>query len=228
MPAGRFPCWDEPARKAVFGCHARRPRAAAAISNTAECRRATGDGRRTVRFADTIPMSTYLVAFVVGPLEVTEPVDVERHAALRVVYPPGSGHLTRFALEAGAFSLDFFADYYGIAYPATSSTWSRSPTSRSARWRTWARHVPRDAAAGRPERRHPGRAAAGRRRGRPRDRPHVVRRPRDDALVERHLAERGVRHVHGDAEPPMRSSRTGTGGPTSASSRLGGVRHRLA
>ena len=36
------------------------------------------------------------------------------------------------------------------------------------------------------------------RRDHPRARPHVVRRPRDDELVERHLAERGVRHVHGD------------------------------
>ena len=36
-----------------------------------------------------------------------------------------------------------------------------------------------------------------RRRRRPRAGPHVVRRSRHDALVERHLAERGVRHVHG-------------------------------
>ena len=41
-----------------------------AISNGAE-RRATElpGGKRRVEFADTIPMSTYLVAFVVGPLE---------------------------------------------------------------------------------------------------------------------------------------------------------------
>ena len=61
-------------------------------------------------------MSTYLVAFVVGPLEATEPVTVDG-TPLRVVYPPGKGHLTGFALEVGAFALEFFADYYGIAYP---------------------------------------------------------------------------------------------------------------
>ena len=69
-----------------------------------------------VRFADTMQMSTYLVAFVVGPLEVTAPVDVDG-TPLRVVHPPGKGHLTAFALEVGAFALAFFADYYGIAYP---------------------------------------------------------------------------------------------------------------
>ena len=40
-------------------------------------------------FADTIAMSTYLVAFIVGPLEVTEPVDVDGPAAGRV--PAGQG-----------------------------------------------------------------------------------------------------------------------------------------
>ena len=40
------------------------------------------------------------------------------------------------------------------------------------------------------------RAARRGRDGRARARAHVVRRPRDDALVERHLAERGLRDLH--------------------------------
>ena len=35
------------------------------------------NGKREVRFADTMVMSTYLVAFVVGPLVATDPVDVD-------------------------------------------------------------------------------------------------------------------------------------------------------
>jgi len=112
-----FPCWDEPARKAVFSVALVVPEALAAFSNAAEVSsEPTGDGRRTVRFADTMVMSTYLVAFIVGPLEVTDPVDVDG-TPLRVVYPPGKGHLTDFALEAGAFALRHLAGYYGIAYP---------------------------------------------------------------------------------------------------------------
>jgi puromycin-sensitive aminopeptidase len=61
-------------------------------------------------------MSTYLVAFVVGPLAVTEPVDV-RGTPLRVVHVPGKEDLTPFALEVGAFCLQWFADWYGIPYP---------------------------------------------------------------------------------------------------------------
>jgi puromycin-sensitive aminopeptidase len=75
------------------------------------------DGRRRIRFADTMPMSTYVVAFIVGPLEATEPVDVGG-VPLRVVHTPGRGHLAQFALDAGAFALTYFTDYYGIPYPA--------------------------------------------------------------------------------------------------------------
>ena len=62
-------------------------------------------------------MSTYLVAFVVGPLEATEPVDVDG-VPLRIVHPPGKAHLTPFALEVGAHALRFFTEYFGIPYPA--------------------------------------------------------------------------------------------------------------
>ncbi len=88
-----------------------------AISNGPEIQREdTDDGRVRIRFDDTMVMSTYLVAFVVGPLEVTEPVDVDG-VPLRIVHLPGKGHLTGFALEVGAFCLRYFAEYYGIPYP---------------------------------------------------------------------------------------------------------------
>ncbi|MBA3606464.1 MAG: ERAP1-like C-terminal domain-containing protein [Acidimicrobiia bacterium] len=61
-------------------------------------------------------MSTYLVAFVVGPLEATAPVDVGG-IPLRIVHVPGKGHLTAMGLDIGAFALSWFQDYYGIPYP---------------------------------------------------------------------------------------------------------------
>ena len=112
-----FPCWDEPDLKAVFEITLVVAEDLLAISNAAEVERsATGDGRVAVRFAETIPMSTYLVAFVVGPLEVTDPIDVDG-VPLRVVHVPGKAHLAPFALDVGAFCLRWFADWYGIPYP---------------------------------------------------------------------------------------------------------------
>ena len=112
-----FPCFDEPDRKAVFSVTLDVPAGLAAYSNGPEVDDSPlpGGGRR-IRFGDTIPMSTYLVAFVVGPLVATEPVDV-RGTPVRIVHVPGKAHLTAFALEAAAHSLEFFAQWFGIEYP---------------------------------------------------------------------------------------------------------------
>jgi puromycin-sensitive aminopeptidase len=69
-----------------------------------------------VTFAETMKMSTYLVAFVVGPFEATEPIDVDG-VPLRVIAPKGKEHLTAFALECGEFCLRYLAEYYDIPYP---------------------------------------------------------------------------------------------------------------
>ncbi|MGD0882216.1 MAG: M1 family metallopeptidase [Acidimicrobiales bacterium] len=112
-----FPCFDEPEFKATFEITLVVDDALAAYSNYPVVEETPEPGgRRRVHFAPTMVMSTYLVAFVVGPLEHTEAVDVDG-VPLRVVHPLGKGHLTAFALEVGAHALRFFADYFGIAYP---------------------------------------------------------------------------------------------------------------
>ena len=113
-----FPCFDEPAMKASFDVTLTVPADLFAASNGPIVSETTSeDGtERTVKFGTTIKMSTYLVAFIVGPFEATEPVDVDG-VPLRVIHPIGKGHLTPFALESGAFSLKYFNDYYGIPYP---------------------------------------------------------------------------------------------------------------
>ena len=111
-----FPCWDEPSFKAVFAVTLAIDPALTAVSNTAIVSESREDGRKIVRFADSIKMSTYLVAFVVGELEATDAVMVRR-TPLRVWCVPGKKHLARFGQEIGAASLAFFEDYYGLPYP---------------------------------------------------------------------------------------------------------------
>ncbi|HKX75018.1 MAG TPA: M1 family metallopeptidase [Acidimicrobiia bacterium] len=112
-----FPCWDEPDLKAVFSVTLVVPEDLMAISNTAEVERnPAGPGKVAVRFADTMVMSTYLVAFVVGPFEATEAVEVDG-VPVRIVTPRGKLHLSEFALECARFCLSYFRDYYGIPYP---------------------------------------------------------------------------------------------------------------
>ncbi len=112
-----FPCWDEPDLKATFGVKLVVDEGLMAVSNASETDRTTLDnGKVEVTFADTMKMSTYLVAFIVGELVATDPVDVDG-TPLRIIAPPGNEHLTDFALDMGAHALRFFSEYYDIPYP---------------------------------------------------------------------------------------------------------------
>ena len=112
-----FPCWDEPAFKATYQVNLTIPSHLAAYSNSSVASETDlGNGQRTVSFSKTMKMSTYLVAFIVGPFEASEPIDV-RGTPVRAIYPLGKGHLARYALEVVEHALTFFSDYFAIPYP---------------------------------------------------------------------------------------------------------------
>ncbi len=111
-----FPCWDEPDFKAVFATTLIFDPALTAVSNTRIVSQTVDGGKKVFRFADTIPMSTYLVAFVVGRLEASSAAMVGT-TPLRLWTIPGKQSLTAFGQEIAVASLGFFEDYYGIPYP---------------------------------------------------------------------------------------------------------------
>ncbi len=116
-----FPCFDEPDFKAIFGVtlvvreHLTALSCGELLSIDPTKSPPAESGYNSYRFADTMVMSTYLLAFIVGELEATEPVDVGG-VPLRIVHVPGKSHLTKFAIEVGSFALSWLVDYYGIAY----------------------------------------------------------------------------------------------------------------
>ncbi|MCP3998864.1 MAG: M1 family metallopeptidase [bacterium] len=112
-----FPCWDEPDLKAVFGVTLVVDEGLVAVSNASEVSAVpTGGGKIAHKYADTMKMATYLVAFIVGDFEISGPVDAGG-VPLRVLHTQGKGDLAEFALEAGSFALQYLADYYDIPYP---------------------------------------------------------------------------------------------------------------
>ncbi len=111
-----FPCWDEPDFKAVFATTLVIDPGLTAVSNTSIASESIEAGKKVVRFADSITMSTYLVAFIVGEIEATAPVFVGK-TPLRLWTVPGKQPLTPFGHEIAVASLKFFEDYYGIPYP---------------------------------------------------------------------------------------------------------------
>ena len=155
-----------------------------------------GDGRVRVRFGDTIKMSTYLVAFVVGRLECSDR-STSTGSRCGSCTSPGVATSTTFALEVGAFALALLRRLLRHPVPRREARPGRASRLRVRRdGEPRLRDVPRVALLVDPSSRR-RRGGAGRAHDRARDRAHVVRRPRHDEVVERHLAERSVRDVHG-------------------------------
>merc|ERR1712166_219209 len=112
-----FPCWDEPARKAVFAITLTVPSAMAAVSNMPELEAGSVSAtKRRYKFADTPIMSTYLVAWCVGEFDFIQDQS-SRGVVIRVYTPPGKVEQGRFALDAACKTLDFYEEYFGIEYP---------------------------------------------------------------------------------------------------------------
>ena len=112
-----FPCWDEPAQKAVFDVTLVFDDSLQAVSNTPIVEETVpAPGLRSVRFGETPIMSTYLLAFVVGDI-----VSVEAPAAngttVGVWTTRGKENQAGFALDTSVKLLGYFNDYFGIPYP---------------------------------------------------------------------------------------------------------------
>jgi puromycin-sensitive aminopeptidase len=112
-----MPCFDEPGMKARFHVAVTARQGDTVLSNAPVAReQALPDGRRVVHFEPTPPLSTYLLALAVGPLEASEARHVGR-TPIRVWHVPGRSQLAAFGLEAGAEALARLEDYFGIPYP---------------------------------------------------------------------------------------------------------------
>ena len=113
-----FPCFDEPEFKARFALELTHEAGLAAIANGAvEQTEVIGPDRVCTTFTETPPISTYLVAFTVGPYESTEEARTPTGIPVRVWLPSGLGHQGVYARDAHVRSVEWLANYTGIPYP---------------------------------------------------------------------------------------------------------------
>jgi aminopeptidase N len=113
-----FPCWDEPARKAVFGVTLVTPSNLVAFSNMPEKTSKTlpGGKLRETTYLDSPKMSSYLLAFCVGEFDYVQ-AQTEHGVLVRVYTPPGKSDSGMFALDCAVKSLDAYDDFFGTPYP---------------------------------------------------------------------------------------------------------------
>jgi puromycin-sensitive aminopeptidase len=113
-----FPCFDEPAFKAIWRLSVSGvPEGAVALSNGVATRdEADGRGTRRVTFAATPPLSSYLVALIVGPI-VPSAVARIREVPICTWTTADKRHLAAFAQETASAVLPRLEDYFGLPYP---------------------------------------------------------------------------------------------------------------
>jgi aminopeptidase N len=110
-----FPCWDEPVFRARFQLTAVVPENWLAVSNMPIENEKKITGGKEVRFTATPPMSSYLNVFVAGELDFIE--SPSGPTQLRVIATKGKAEMGRYALEATSQILQYYNDYFGVAYP---------------------------------------------------------------------------------------------------------------
>jgi len=114
-----FPCFDEPGFKTPWQLTLRVPRDLVALSNTRVLSETSGDdGFKTVRFEETRPLPTYLVAFAVGPWEMVDVGSVGIHPTpTRIVVPRGRFADTGFPASAYPELFAQLEKWFDIPYP---------------------------------------------------------------------------------------------------------------
>uniref|UniRef100_A0A3B1ID17 Aminopeptidase n=1 Tax=Astyanax mexicanus TaxID=7994 RepID=A0A3B1ID17_ASTMX len=110
-----FPCFDEPAMKAVFHMTLIHPSGTVALSNGTKTITLRNQNVLQTKFKPTLKMSTYLVAFVVSEYSSIRTV---RIWARRTAIEAGHGD---YALSITGRILDFFQSYYNSKYPLPKS-----------------------------------------------------------------------------------------------------------
>ena len=112
-----FPCWDEPARKAVFRLTIEVDAGLSVLSNMPKTDSTIlQGGKKRVYFPYTPQMSTYLLAFIIGELDYVQKFTKDR-VAVRVYTMPGKSAEGNFALDVAVKTLEFYDEYFDVRYP---------------------------------------------------------------------------------------------------------------
>jgi glutamyl aminopeptidase len=133
-----FPCFDEPELKANFSLSIVREPHQRALFNTEKIgERDFERGRLKVdKFATTVMMSTYLVAFVV--CDFANNTAVTSSGIQVSIYAPAELiDQTDYALYIAKNTLEFYETYYGIKYPLTKSDHIAIPDFSAGAMENW-------------------------------------------------------------------------------------------
>ena len=119
-----FPSFDEPRFKTPFDIAITTRKTDAVVTNTLPVKEEdAGNGLKKTVFATTAPLPTYLIAFAVGPYDVTTGPTIPPWKArtnaipLRGITVDGKGDRVRYALEQTPMLVRYLEDYFAAPFP---------------------------------------------------------------------------------------------------------------
>ncbi len=119
-----FPSFDEPGFKTPFDISLTIPDHAVGVANTRQVsEKPAGKGWKTLTFAPTQPLPSYLVAFAVGPWSIANAPDIAPDAyrstplPLRGIAPAGQAQRMKRVLGETPSIIHALENYYGFGYP---------------------------------------------------------------------------------------------------------------
>ncbi|KAG7696028.1 hypothetical protein KL951_003553 [Ogataea haglerorum] len=113
-----FPCFDEPNLKATFSISIVADKQYTCLSNMdVKEEKPVSETQKKVIFNKTPPMSTYLVAFIVGDLKYVESEYKFRDIPVRVYTTPGYEKEGQYSAELAAKALEYYEKVFDIPYP---------------------------------------------------------------------------------------------------------------
>ncbi|CAH2070917.1 unnamed protein product, partial [Iphiclides podalirius] len=129
-----FPCWDEPALKARFTISIARPANMSSVSNMNIIGRQTHESLKDYvwdHYAESLPMSTYLVAFAVTDFGNMSDNNFSVWARKEAL--PSAA----YALDIGPKILKFLEDYYKIDFPLPKIDMMALPDFKAGAMENW-------------------------------------------------------------------------------------------
>jgi alanyl aminopeptidase len=113
-----YPCFDEPGYKVPWQVTLHIKKGQVGFSNTPIVSETdAGEGMKTLKFAETKPLPSYLVAYAVGDMEVVDAGTAGRkHTPIRIVVPRGHSAEAKYAAETTPPIVNLLENYFGIPY----------------------------------------------------------------------------------------------------------------
>ncbi|NWX85202.1 ERAP2 aminopeptidase, partial [Nothoprocta pentlandii] len=132
-----FPCFDEPSFKASYTIRIRREEQHVAISNMPKIKTLKlGSNLFEDHFAETVKMSTYLVAFIISDFQSISGT-TSSGIVVSVYANPEKLTQAHYALEVAIKILEFYEQYFGISYPLPKQDLVAVPDFQSGAMENW-------------------------------------------------------------------------------------------